>query len=75
MNGLPLKLKVAAFAIGGWIAKVSPGQAARVVLFLLAVARVIIKATPDKADDAVLTIVAPIVEQVAEALKNLGDDE
>lgn len=74
-TGLPVKLKVAAFAIGGFISKQTPEAVGKFLLFCLSVAVVIVNATPQKEDDAVMLILRPIVEQIANALKRMREDD
>lgn len=71
---VPTGIKLAAFTVGGWISKLDADTVASILVFILKVAKVIIKATPSKADDAVLSVAEPIVTQIAEILDGMDDD-
>ncbi len=73
-KGLPFYLKRLAFFCGHAVSMMDADAAEKILLFLLSVVKVIIKATPSKTDDAILKVIAPAFEEIAEAIGRLNDD-
>jgi len=72
---LNIQLRLTAIAIGRQIAKLDPDAVEQVMLFLLKVAKAIIKATPDKKDDTLLALLEHPWVAIADAIGDLDGDD